>query len=245
MKKLFWVSFIAVMLGGCAGRVGVDDLSPEQREAFRRMDLLESSELPAGAILLGSIEGVSCKVGGASRFVPTQEDALIQLRAKAALDGADAIVDAVCARKGLDLAHNCAESYVCTGTSVSLTQVNGSAQSAEIAEIESATKYQAPVIPGIGVLVRDLRNGDVKLLDAKDRLVKFDFMDDRKFEAVYVEGDVVQFKHPDFDNVVVIGNLAGYIEGNSLDGTYFGFEGTSSISTMGGMRQALLFKFIK
>lgn len=115
--KRFAIILLGAALSGCVGSlVEIDDTSGLSLEA-RAVVLME--EAPAGAAILGSVEGYSCK-NKAWSPAATREAAGDQLRLRASRLGANAVVAVTYEEKGTTLVPNCWESVKATGTAVRL-----------------------------------------------------------------------------------------------------------------------------
>lgn len=116
------------MLASCASQLRLSHLEQDQQLAYYRIIENESKEVDGKE--LGEVEGYFClrdpgnlpdgDAEGNREIVrgKTIQKARDDLRLKAAVVGADAVVGEQCTSKGLDLINNCWASSTCTGTAL-------------------------------------------------------------------------------------------------------------------------------
>jgi len=116
------VLLAATMLSGCAPFVEVVKLDAAAR-AKARSDVKQylPGEVPATAKVVLDLDATSCRLT-LSDPPATNEDAIDQLRFKAARLGANGIMDVFCDSAGsFDLGKNCWSSVKCRGTAITVS----------------------------------------------------------------------------------------------------------------------------
>lgn len=113
---------VATQAGGCAPFVEVVKLD-EVARAKARADVKQymAAEVPATSKVVQQLEATSCRLT-LSDPPATNEDAIDQLRFKAAKLGANGITDVFCDSPGtFDLGKNCWSSIKCRGTAIAVS----------------------------------------------------------------------------------------------------------------------------
>jgi uncharacterized protein YbjQ (UPF0145 family) len=112
---------VVAQAAGCAPFVEVVRLDPDAR-AKARSDVKHyaAGEVPAASKVVQQLEATSCRLT-LSDPPATNEDAIDQLRFKAAKLGANGITDVFCDSPGtFDLGKNCWSSIKCRGTAIAV-----------------------------------------------------------------------------------------------------------------------------
>ena len=116
------VLLAATLLGGCAPFVEVVKLDAAARTKARSdVKHYLPGEVPATAKAMQELDATSCRLT-LSDPPATNEDAIDQLRFKAARLGANGIMDVFCDSAGsFDLGKNCWSSVKCRGTAITVS----------------------------------------------------------------------------------------------------------------------------
>jgi hypothetical protein len=114
--KIKAASALLLLVAGCAGlgqNIRITEMSPEEIAKYNDIKVSQSLA-PPGTESLGRVMGLSC-AGDGNREV-SQEEALDQLKMKAAKLRASAVSNVACQYRGsTDWANNCWRSYTCIG----------------------------------------------------------------------------------------------------------------------------------
>jgi len=111
---------IAVGLSSCAAGPRIDDLSSAERARISQIQIFKgSADKPVRP--LGEVSGLSCQKYKDQPHEVTEAEALEGLRIRAAVLGADAVVNTACQRKSeADWTNNCWASVKCIGDAAKL-----------------------------------------------------------------------------------------------------------------------------
>lgn len=115
---LFVVLAFSWILAGCATNPDLGSLSPEQRARLNTIQVYNLG-VDKPHKILGSVKGLSCQLNTQQTQTFAEEEAMEGMRRKAAILGADAVINTACQIKSMpDLANNCWTSFVCVGDAI-------------------------------------------------------------------------------------------------------------------------------
>jgi Flp pilus assembly protein CpaB len=108
---------IAVLLSACGPGIPITKVSePAARQLNQSVRVVEAKDIPAGARSLGQIEATSCK-HMAWDATPTNENAIIQMKALAKQRGATVLANVYCEPPvGVSYGPDCWSHIRCTST---------------------------------------------------------------------------------------------------------------------------------
>jgi len=132
---------MCVVLVGCVTTPDISKLSPDERLRSNQILVYESISLPPESyVILDTVDGISGRRSIYSNKVVTKEEAIHYMKIKAAMLGADAIINVVCKQSdGVDWANNMWDSIVCVGEAVKIVRP----------ELLPAPQSEAPSLSGI------------------------------------------------------------------------------------------------
>lgn len=114
-------AFALASMIGCASDLSVSSLTSAERQKVAEMVVLKAGAIPrAGYQILGSVEGLSCKYYRHSNS-PTMDEAMQDVRIRAAKLEADAVTNMVCEHQGDGGRRNCWEAVVCKADAINVT----------------------------------------------------------------------------------------------------------------------------
>lgn len=103
---------------GCASNPSINSLSPEQRARLNTIQIIKGG-VDRPYKILGTVKGLSCHRNAYQTQLLTEDEAIEGIRLKAALLGADAVINTVCQiNSGTDWVNNCWSSIVCVGDAI-------------------------------------------------------------------------------------------------------------------------------
>jgi RcsF lipoprotein/Domain of unknown function (DUF4156) len=118
--KLVYASALAltVALSGCASNPSIDSLSSEERAQAAKIQILKGKpEQPFK--ILGEVSGLSCNRNAHQTQDVSESEAVEGLKIKAAILGADAVINTLCQKNSdTDWTNNCWASVKCIGDAV-------------------------------------------------------------------------------------------------------------------------------
>lgn len=116
--SLFYMSYL---LSGCAGAfVEVVELDQQQiKNINMTMPVFLTTELKGLDFdFLGSVKATSCFNNFILDDPASKEDAMNQLKYKASIMGADAVINPICSKEGTSLTKNCWTSITCEAAAI-------------------------------------------------------------------------------------------------------------------------------
>jgi hypothetical protein len=120
---LLMAVLLLVWITGCVGRGQIEDITELSPDVIDRMFDIDLIDNPGDLdyVSLGELKGLSC-VGGLypGGPYPTEEDAIRQLKIRAARLYANAILNLTCTESIADFSNNCGRSWVCTGEAIDI-----------------------------------------------------------------------------------------------------------------------------
>lgn len=120
IKRLLLLHVLC-LLGGCAGAfVEVVELDQAQIKSINQtMPVFLTTDLKGVDFdFLGSVKATSCFNNLVLDDPASKEDAMNQLKYKASIMGADAVINPMCSKEGTSLAKNCWTSITCEAAAI-------------------------------------------------------------------------------------------------------------------------------
>ncbi len=116
--RILVLAATGLILSGCVSNPGVDTLSPEELERFKRIQILEGQVTQPHKVV-ATVKGKECHTDIDQSKALDTKDAITVLKVKAAREGADAITNIKCERDmTTDWRNDCWSSMLCVGTAV-------------------------------------------------------------------------------------------------------------------------------
>ncbi len=120
-KGLLWgMLLFAGVVAGCALTPSVDALTGDQRAKFDNIKIVRGENFGLYKVL-GSVAAYSCQKELSDARLDSEEEAIEKVKLKAALLGADAIVNTTCHNSELGLLSTCWALIECSGDAVQFT----------------------------------------------------------------------------------------------------------------------------
>lgn len=114
----FLVIVILMFISGCASNPSISSLRPEQRARLNTIQVFKGGAYKPYKIL-GTVKGLSCHRNAHQKQLLTEAEAIEGVRLKAAILGADAVINTACqVNSGTDWVNNCWSSIVCVGDAI-------------------------------------------------------------------------------------------------------------------------------